>query len=429
LNLRAANFILLFSLVSSCASYTDETKQIRSQYDNRNFQTALKTIDESVLKDQDRNRLLYLMEKAMILDRLGEREKSRKLLLEADLLSDKLMTMSISKEALTYIYNESAQDYRGEDYEKVAIHTMLALSFLQDQQLNEARIEAARINTKLAELNARYDTSKNRYSEDAFARYLSGIIYEARGEIDSAIIDYNSSLNTYENVYEKYFGTSAPDNLVASLYRLLVKRRRTDRMKVLEGKYPKITASIPKNVNDKTGELVVVHEASIIAVKVAQEFMVPTPQGVARISFPIIYVNKGKLFGETGFQVAGPTTANVDGELAQFMDSVAHETLDDRRARLILKTIGRLATKTALTDQAYRNFGVIGGLATNIYSAISETADTRGWTLLPSGFFVTRKRLPPGKYDLTIKTRGKINEIKSVEIQSDKVVVLRAIGE
>lgn len=43
--------------------------------------------------------------------------------------ADELYTVSITKEIATYLYNESAQDYPGEDYERVAVHGLMALSF------------------------------------------------------------------------------------------------------------------------------------------------------------------------------------------------------------------------------------------------------------------------------------------------------------
>src|SRR5690606_6976497 len=104
--------------------------------------------------------------------------------------ADELYTVSISRTAASFIVSESSTDYEGEDYERVAIHTQLALSFLGDKDLAAARVEARKINLKLEEINQKYDDHKNRYAEDAFARYLAGTIYEARGEIDDAIIDY-----------------------------------------------------------------------------------------------------------------------------------------------------------------------------------------------------------------------------------------------
>src|SRR5690606_17970339 len=122
------------------------------------------------------------------------------------------------KTALSFVYNDSATDYEGEDYEKVAIHTQLALSFIGDQDYSAARVQAKKINNKLAEINKNYDADqKNRYAEDAFALYLAGVIWEAQGDYDDAIIDYRKALKLYEGSYATFVRAGVPDGLVEAL--------------------------------------------------------------------------------------------------------------------------------------------------------------------------------------------------------------------
>ena len=80
-----------------CASYTEETREIRTLYRGEQYRQALTKLDETGIKDQSRNRLLYRLEKAMLLDRLGEGKVARKLLLEADKIADELYTTSVSR--------------------------------------------------------------------------------------------------------------------------------------------------------------------------------------------------------------------------------------------------------------------------------------------------------------------------------------------
>jgi Flp pilus assembly protein TadD len=73
----------LVFLLSGCASYTDDIKVVQTSFRAGQYGDALQKLEESPLKEQTRNRLLYLLEKAMILDRQGQRDDSRKLLLKA----------------------------------------------------------------------------------------------------------------------------------------------------------------------------------------------------------------------------------------------------------------------------------------------------------------------------------------------------------
>lgn len=415
--------IALLSL-SACSSYTDEIKTVQQEFRQADFAKALTELEKIGLQESDRNRLLYLLEKASILDRLGEAKKAQNLWLAADKLVDELFTLSLSKEAATYVYNESAQSYSGEDYEKVAIHTMLALSFLGEDKLDEARVEARRINTRLNEINNGYDKKKNRYGEDAFARYLAAMIYESRSEWDAAIVDYRQALETYEGPYTKLFATPVPADLVNRLYHLLEKRDRSDLARRVRSQYPRYIRSSPDRQN--LGELVVIHELGTVAAKKRFEYLIPWGKEVLRLSFPMIQARPTYRFGRTGMSAGGKPF--VAGQLVQNFDQIASETLEDRRLRLVLKQTARLVLKSQMTQEAEKQFGPIGGLIGNIFGAVTETADTRSWTLLPSAIYVTRYALEPGKHTINIYSNGRLSKIKEVEIKAGETVFLRDFG-
>ncbi|SMF82595.1 COG3014 family protein [Pseudobacteriovorax antillogorgiicola] len=412
--LRGAFFLVLMLAITQCSSYTDDTKEIRQDFRTGRYQKALEGLEKSSVKNSSRNRLLYLLEKASILEKLGEHRESRALLIEADKVVDELYTVSVSKEAATYLFNESAQDYPGEDYEKVAIHTMMALSFLSTGELDKARVEARRINTRLNEINSNYD-KKNRYSEDAFGRYLAGMIYEARGEWDSAIIDYRKALETYEGTYESLFKTDAPRSLVESLYALYLQRNRRSEANAMRKKYRWLSSSRPSNA----GELIVIHQLGDIAVKRRSEFVVPVGKQIVRFSFPIIRPKPNYFFGKTGLDVDGRPFERA--ELSQNMDLIASHTLEDRRLRLMVKAAARLILKGQMTQKAEKEGGPLVGLLFNIYGAVSETADTRQWSLLPSSFHVSRLRLRPGEHKVKIYSDGKLSSIESVNVKPGEI--------
>ncbi|MCX6131089.1 MAG: hypothetical protein NTX25_18785 [Proteobacteria bacterium] len=417
-----SHFILLglSFWLTACASYTDEVKDVIHSYRSGQYQQALKKLDESSLKDQTRNRLLFTLERAMILDREGQRDESRKLLIKADKYVDELYTTSISKTAASFLYNDAATDYPGEDYEKVAIHTMLAHSYLEEGQLNEARVEAAKINSRLNEINGFYETNKNRYKEDAYARYLAGMIYEALGEYDSAIVDYKSALRIYEGDYNKIFGVPAPEHLVEALYHLYLRRNRNDDAKELKSRYKlpesKLDSKIPY------GEIVVLHEVSGISPKERKEFILPIGKEIIRFSFPVIAHVK-RNFGRTGVKLDDETTESAD--IVQNHDAIARETLEDRRGRILAKSAARLILKSQMTQKAEKEWGPLGWLAGNLYGALTETADTRSWNLLPAAIEVSRIQVKPGAYNLTIYNDGRTSRLRQVKVKAGSLEIIR----
>lgn len=414
-NLVAA---LIALLIAGCSSYTDDMRQIRGHFISGTYKEALSSLDSSDLPDQERNRLLYLLEKAMIYDRMSLHKKSRALFLSADRQVDRLYRRSLAGDALSFVYNDSAMDYQGEDYEKVAIHTMLALSFLGSGQLNQARVEARAINTRLTEINNFYKDNKNHYKEDAFARLLAGLIYEAKGELDSALVEYRGSLKAYRGSYRKHFDTNPPDALLQSFIRLAKFKKRKDLIRLIGSSgHAKNYLGTP----GKDSTLIVIHESSVITPKKSEDFVFTWDGKPMRISFPVIRRRRLNVYGKTGVSVDGKIHR---ANLVQNMDAIASRTLEDARGRYIAK----MAARVVLKDQISQKIGkAIPGadLLTSIYGAVTETADTRSWAFLPSAFFITRINLPPGKHSVKIVTNGRTSSLRRIDFKPGEFIFLR----
>lgn len=369
-------------ILASCASYTEQTEAVHSSFVQSRYADALATLEASEIKEQSRNALLFMLEKAMILDRMGQLKSSRKLLLDASKLADELYSKSVSKEIATYLVSEDRTEYPGEDFEKVAIHTFLALSFLEEGMLSDARVEARKINNKIAEMNQTYEENPNKYSEDGFAWLLSAVIYEAKGEWDDAIIDYEKALKAYQGKFSK-FSQGVPESLVVGYANVATIRNRPDRLKDLKTSFPKVFQKYTFPLTSKSTFFIA--ETGAIARKVSESFMLPINNQVVRYSWPVI---------KTGYSRSPPQVqirgqSPVFGEAIDFSE-IGRETLEDKRTRYTLKSIARLIAKSKITDAADRNFGPLGGLLANIIMASTETADTRSWTLLPQSIYVAR---------------------------------------
>lgn len=405
--------------LGGCASYGEQVKEMTAAYRVGDYATALETFEKSEIKKADRNRLLYYLEKGTIEDKLGERKDSRNLWIKADKLADDLYTTSVSKAAASFIYNDTAQPYAGEDFEKVAIHTMLAHSFLADGQMSEARVEAARINTKLNEINGFYKDNKNKYKDDAYARYLSGLIWESSGELDSAIVDYKAALKIYEGDYATTFQTPTPRDLVRGLYRLLMIRNRKDEARLLADRHKELDLA---KISLEDASLVVIHEVGIINEKKAQDFVYPIGNQITRFSFPVIR-KQSVPTRQTGVRL-NDGLLEV-GELAQNFNAIAYENLEDRRLRMIAKSAARLILKSQLTQKAEKDFGALGYIAGSVYGAVTETADTRGWSTLPAAVYVTRVFVKPGTYQVELMNDGRKDEERSITLKKGQVLLLR----
>jgi uncharacterized protein len=429
LAVHIAGAAMLIGVLGACASYSDKTKEMGEAYSAGQYDRALASLKESGVMENSQDRLLWRLEAATILDRKGEVEKSRTFWFEADKIADELYTLSISKTAASLIMSDASSDYDGEDFEKVAIHSMLAHQYIGLGKLDEARIEARKINTKLTEINQKYEEkSKNKYSDDAHARYLTGLIYEARGEWDNAIIDYTKGLELYEGEFSRFVkGAAAPNGLVLGLYRCLSVRNRTDRIKSLMEKYKRVIGSqstaAAAQSSQQDGEIVVIHELGKIAGKTAKDFVLPIGNQIVRFSFPILTPRMIQDSG-TGVEIQG--NGFVRAENTAYLDAIASETLEDRRGRMVLKQMTRLVAKAVLTSQVEQKFGGLAGLAANVATAATETADTRSWTTLPQAFYITRARVSAGDHEFVIKTNGRVSQAKHVSVKKGQILMFRS---
>jgi hypothetical protein len=178
-----------------------------------------------------------------------------------------------------------------------------------------------------------------------------------------------------------------------------------------------------KNADAGDGEIVVVHELGQIARKYAKEFFLGAGDQVVRFSFPAIQPQRITDMG-TGIDVKKVGFFNAEN--TAYLDAIAYDALENRRGRMVAKQMARLLLKGQINYQAEKNFGPLAGLAANLVTAATETADTRSWTTLPQAFYISRARLAPGDYDIAVKTDGRVRQAKHVTVRKGQMILLRS---
>ena len=415
-------FLLLFlsPLFFGCASYTEEHSALLNKYKAAHYDEALALLETSSLKDSSTNKLLYLLEKASLLRKLEDHKNAQKNFIEADKIIDKLFTKSILKGAASFVYNDTVTDYDGELFERISIHTLLAFSFVQQEEFQKARVEAKKINGRLKEFTDVLGDSNNSYREDAFARYLSGIIFETLGELDDALIDYNKALKLYESLsYQKFYGGNVTEQIARTLYPLALKRKRSELAKELEESYPKVKEKGRTN----TGELIVLHEVGLISLKEAKDFFLGAGSQLVRFSYPVINPHWGN-YGQTGVFLGEDFF--IEAENTAYMSAIAQKTLEEKRLRLIAKGLARVLIKSQVNRAVHDNLGPLAGLLSNVVTAATEVADTRSWMTLPDSFYVTRKKLPAGTYTVQTVSNGRKSKKRNIKITEGRITLLKA---
>ena len=191
--------------LSACAPKLDHYEQLDQYIYQQDYDSALKLMDESKESYKERNAALYYMEQGLLAHFAGHYAKSNQSLLKAEAILDELYTRSVSKQAASFVINDNTIPYRGEDFEDAMVNLFLALNYAGQGLMEDALVEARQVDNELNIINSRYDdASKNVYSEDAFIRFLMGVLYEANDEINDAFISYRKAEEIYRTDYLPY---------------------------------------------------------------------------------------------------------------------------------------------------------------------------------------------------------------------------------
>lgn len=170
----------------SCASYQSDLQESRALLTSSRAKEAaekIKTHAEKSNKDQ----LAYLLDYATALFEAGSFKEASQAFIAADRLVDFNDYLSLSKVGASLLLNEGMVQYKGDSFEKIMINVYLALCFLQMGDINEAAVEARRLNQRLMQLS---ENGEKDFNRSFFARYLSAMIWEEVDNFDSAYLDY-----------------------------------------------------------------------------------------------------------------------------------------------------------------------------------------------------------------------------------------------
>lgn len=376
-------------------------------------------------------RLLYLLDKGTVLLLCGEYADSAETLNEADQLAEELWTVSLTKEAATFVTNEYSQAYGGEDFEKAMINIMAAVDYVLMGRPNDALVECRRLDEKLAGYNDKYE-DKNVYREDAFGRYLSGLIYESQGELNDAYIDYRKAYQTYIDYAENY-GTSMPGYLVRDLARLAERLGFREDLKDYREAFPDLAAS-PQAEHSARGRAVLVQFDGRVPRKVQDRVTVYSDAGPITLAFPRFEVMSG---GSTGMDLALSTPGGQDlfagsSFLAEDIQGIAIKNLEDRKGRTVAKAIARAVIKQAafhgISKAASDDESTQRGVRAlfNLANQLLEQADTRSWRTLPARIYIASVSAPPGDYQASARAEGMgiSSDLGPVSLEAGKTVFL-----
>ncbi|MBF0523229.1 MAG: hypothetical protein HQL24_09265 [Candidatus Omnitrophica bacterium] len=376
------------------------------------YHSALAAMEQAQENYGTNNRLLFDMDYALVLHYAGKYEQSASVFDRAKRAYDELYTVSLSKEGATWLVNDNVAPYRGEDFERVMINIFEALDFAALGNFTEALVEARDVDLKLRLINSQYKSEEeNVYKEDAFARFLMGILYEAQGTAEGyndAFIEYEKAVKIYENEFLPLYHVEMPDILKQNM--LAVAQFMGDKeFQKYQQKWGKIPFLPLKERNEKA-EVYLVHYAGLSPIKHQIELPIPLPGGyLAQLAFPV-YEKRVSDEKQCFFRAVPQENLEYKHVLEKGEDigAIAIKSLENRRARVIAKAVLRSGAKYFLEREGERIVERQSGqeasrwfrYLSSLYNITSEQADLRSWQTLPQTIEISRLLLEPGTYQL-----------------------------
>ncbi len=398
--------------LSSCAGVVNVQPQVNGLAVIGRYDEALAVLDPA--KYGKNNELLYLLDKGMVLHLSGRYEESSQVFEQAKLRYEELYTKSVSKETGSWLWNDYTLPYRGEDFERVMVNIFEALNYAAMDNIEDALVEANDVDSILNAINHQYNADqKNVYRDDAFARLLMGILYEAGGKLNDAVISYRQSWRTYQKDYKTHYGLDAPAILKENL---LAAGEKFGDSNMAE--YRKAFAGVsyvPWDDKQMKARVFVIEYQGLSPVKVPVQVPIPLPGGyISQIAFPA-YQGRSENFRSTeiGLTAANGVRFSMMSEAGEDIDAIAVKNLADRKVRVIAKAIARMAGKYALErglqstlekDHGQGTGGLIPIIG-SLYNFISERADLRSWQTLPAQIRIGQIIVVPGMYNLTVGSK------------------------
>ncbi len=435
----------------------------------RQYDAALQSIERQ--SHQKNQRVLYLLNKGMILRMMRDFTGSNVALEAAKQEINRLYAISIRENALSFVVNDSTVSYTGDEYEQVLLHFYMALNFLELGKPDAARVEALQVDIKLRELDE--NSRSQQFGEHALSRYLTAMIYEDGSEWSDAMIAYRKAYVEYK----KTAATPVPNLLKQDLLRLTQRLGLRDEQAKYQTEFgitpqenSSLTPSEPLKKSapeskeqeqlaiPENGELVFFLHNGLAPIKreKAVSLLDAGSGKIVRIALPYYQVRLNLVHAarisvseqqpvpnillpdsvnpdliKSGS--AKPNTSATNTIITEQMENVAtvaERTLNARMPAITARTLARAVAKVQLQNAVARSSNkdneamvkLIGGVAMQITSIATERADTRSWLTLPSNIQLARLSLSPGSYNVKIELLAAGGQVVDTHEYADVVV-------
>ena len=439
-------------LLSACGPTVNRYALIDERLRAGDVVRADAIVEEAQKEYGSKSQVLYRMDRGMTLHLAGRYDDSTAVLEKADQEVEQLYTRRITTQTKAFLYNDTELPYEGAAYEQVMLNVVKALNYAVAGNLQDALVEARRLDHRLNVLADQTEDQSDAYRDDGLARYLSGVLYEAAGELNDAFISYRKAHEAYLAAHS-WSRMPVPPMLRTDLLRI------TDALHLADehAQYRQAFSDVPwqpeADLRQLAQVVVVIYngraprkedhfldlpislealrlvlltkaavgpQANTREARAAESLFYGLNGRIVRIALPRLVPQKTAIAYEQVSLVGADGSQSARSELIQDLSALSSKHFADRFNSLAVKAVARAAIKYAAAEGIARGARaaagrdtagqlvalLVGSLAKTL--AIStEEADKRSWRTLPDEIQIARLWVPPGSYELRVRPIGK----------------------
>jgi hypothetical protein len=413
-NLKSIIALIPIALIVSCAKDYRVVINAPEEKFYRGQQLEAARMLLPYINQADKDQLLFMMEAGYALHIAEKYADSNNVLMKAAKIAQ-VIPISVSQEVGALFTDQTATNYRGEDFEKVLVHMYLGINYLMLKDYESAAVEFKAVNNELQKIKTEKDEA--RYKQNIMAKYLAAIAHELRADLNNSEED-----REYAEVEYKQIIKLKPNLLMAKIdfsnLRAAKKNPMGELVIIFQSGRTPIKVSRGRLLEDASMNTAV--NASLNSQSLAAGVTVAAVMkavGTADNPIPKFKIQSNK----TRYVQVSVLNQQVSTETLEDIEQTAIKNLEDDYGRLRAKVAGSFVIKavTAIAagvaaEQATRRLAKAGsGLSSLVGLAVGAGTgaalfatirpDLRCWHFLPATLQLGRLRLMPGKYTAKVQ--------------------------
>ena len=379
--IRGLRWLLLVCLLNqgACAIQQRQINSLADSLQEKGAEQTLLALQK--IKPKERDQAQYLLNRGTLYRLSGDIAASTRDLESAKRIIASLQASSVSENLTAVTVNETLRSYSASPSERVLLHQLLAYNYLQQGDLDGARVEMLQADVTVREI-AKAGSLRGQL---ASINFLAGLIYELNHEWDNAMISYRRALEIADERKQ-----AIPAALADSLLQASDRQGFTEEYKGYVKRFSR--SAQPFKPGDR--ELLVLYSDGIVSHKRQHSISVYSFEQQQMISLAMPYYPPANYRPQSfTLNVAGK---NHRSQPLENIEDRVREDLAEELPAITATTLARTVIKFQAAKTASEQQGDLAGLLVNLATTISEQADLRSWNMLPSTMQIARVRLGEG---------------------------------